>query len=309
MSQNTSDDFRVAVSPAADALDFESLQALPTVGDRLRSLEHIARSASLIGYTPAVGDFLQTAARFDNDESVARLAREILGSLTRWDWWPAQQVAPAMAQVEQTEDLEDILPIVKELTQTVPDYFHGWALLARALSEIGSHQDARHAADQALSFRPNHVSVRVLSGYIDTLLGNVDQAREDADRLLDDAPDNPEVRFHSGWVHERRSDYEKALADYLIVARADDQEPHWVAVQQAALRVDRWDLVLEADRALVRFNPESPLAHHQCAVACEENALYDEAAWHLAEARLQGAPISWRPGREDNWSTSVPPKA
>ncbi|MFY7952747.1 MAG: tetratricopeptide repeat protein [Armatimonadaceae bacterium] len=300
MSQNTSADLRVTVSPAADALDFASLQSLPSVGDRLRSLEQIARSASLVGYTPLLGEFLQDTARLDHDHAVARLAREILGSLVRWDWWPAQQVAPAMAQIERSEAPEDIRPLARSLTELVPDYFHGWALLATASSDIGDHWDARRAVEQALALRPGHVPIRLLSSYIEATLGNLDQARAMVDQLLVDVPDNPEVRFHSGWVYERLGDFESALADYLIVAQADDQEPHWVAVQQAALRVDRWDLVLEADRALVRLNPESPLAHHQCAVACEENALFDEAAWHLAEAHLHGAPITWSPGRDVN---------
>lgn len=293
-----SSDGPVAISPAADALDFGSLQSLDQVGDRLRSLEQLARTASTAGYSVQLGNILQETARQDSEPSVAHLAREILGSLSRWDWWPASQVAPAMTQIERAELAEDVLPVARQLTCEVPGYFHGWVALAHCLAESLQWREASTACARALALRPDHIPTRRLAGYVDVMLGNLDSARVGADQLLRDAPSDSAVRFHSGWVHERRGDFELAVDDYLAAARSDDQEPHWVAVQQAALRIDRWEMVLEADRALVRLNPDDPTAHHQCAVACEENHLFDEAAFHLAEAQLHGSELDWRTGSD-----------
>lgn len=296
-----------AVSPAVDALDRASMRAISAVGDRLRVLEDIGRRVSLTGLGPVDRELLIESAQSDPDESVRHLAHCVLGSLVRWEWWPAEQVAPWMARIEQMEEVEDQLPTLLELTDRVPGYFRAWATLACIYAQRNQAESAAAAIEKGLALRPDDTELQILKAVVDVDRGDLPRALAALENLSVTHPDNPEVRFHAGWVCERMGNYHCALVDYRAAARKSDCEPHWVAVQQTALRLDDWEAVLEADQALVRLQPDNPTHHRQCAVALEQNLRFDDAAWHVAKACLLADPSARTPSADSPWRQHCDP--
>jgi len=256
----------------------------PASGDRIRIVEQLGHHAARHGLDPETAGVLRGFALDNSGDEAGALATEILGSLSRWDHWPAEPVASALAQLDAGGDAEDLHPKAVALVNAMPHCVRGWLHVAEAAMDLGRHREARDAAEQALRLRPGQVRAAILASQAHLALGHFSEARRAIDIALATAPGDPEARHQSGLVHERSNAPRAALSDYRAAARVSDERQHWEAMRDHAVRIDAGDAVREADLAVVRLAPESALAHRHAATSLEAAGRIDAARVHRERA-------------------------
>ncbi len=202
-----------------------------------------------------------------------------LGELTR-----ASSLNPEVDSAVQT--LRSALAVIS----TQPDKSQQMLTIGRALGLVREWELAFAAFEQSVALDPNQAEAWAWLGEAGQQLGR--DGRAELDRALSLGRTSANVRALRALYWSRREKYPQVLAEYLLAAEFDPQNPAWQAgIADAYVKLGDLPAALAAYERAVELSPNEAAYWRRLAVFCAENGIHvEEIAIPAAQQAVAFAP-------------------
>ncbi len=208
----------------------------------------------------------------------------------------AERTQEQLAQRAAAGDITARIQLLIERTESEPESFEAWWVLARSHASVGDHAASAEAYRRAVLLRGDDPGV--LSAYAEAMtLANGNKVPEGAEIIFSQvAKDNADPRafYYLALARAQRQDFEGALDDWTALARSSDANAPWMPL----VRRDIVNMARFLKRDVTAYLPDAtaaeiatasgqaPVAHDTDALRARiaEDAMDYDAWIALAEA-------------------------